>query len=95
MIRQAAIAVLILMLVGLQWRLWVADGGVSHTHILKGQVDIQRAENERLKARNAALDAEVADLNSGTAAIEGRARTTLGMVRESETFYLIVQPNPQ
>lgn len=90
--RRAAIAVLLLMLAGLQWRLWVADGGIAHTHRLKTQAEIQQAENDRLKARNAALDAEVTDLNTGTAAIEGRARTTLGMVRQNETFFLVVQP---
>lgn len=90
--RTAAIIALVLALAGLQWRLWVADGGIAHTHQLKTQADIQRGENERLKARNAALDAEVADLNSGTAAIEARARTTLGMVRQNESFYLVVQP---
>lgn len=83
---------LLLALAGLQWRLWGADGGIAHTHRLKTQVDIQRADNERLKARNAAQDAEVQDLNSGTAAIEARARTTLGMVRQNESFYLVVQP---
>ena len=90
--RHAFIALLLLALVGLQWRLWVADGGIAHTHRLKTQVDIQRADNERLKARNVAQDAEVSDLNSGTAAIEARARTTLGMIRQDETFYLVVQP---
>lgn len=91
--RKAAIIVLILMLAGLQWRLWIADGGIAHTHRLHTQVEIQRAENQRLKARNVALDAEVADLNSGTAAIEARARTTLGMIRQNESFYLVVQPS--
>lgn len=90
--RKAALIVLTLMLAGLQWRLWVADGGIEHTHRLKIQVDAQREENERLRQRNAALDAEVADLNSGTAAIEARARTTLGMIRQNESFYLVVQP---
>ena len=87
-----ATLVLLLLLVGLQWRLWVADGGVAHTHRLQMQVDDQRAENEKLRVRNAALDAEVADLNSGVQAIEARARTTLGMIRQGETFYLVVEP---
>jgi len=55
-------------------------------------VDAQRSENEKLKVRNAALDAEVADLNSGVQAIESRARTTMGMIRQGETFYLVVEP---
>lgn len=91
MLRATAVTLSVLMLAGLHWRLWVADGGVAHTHQLKTQVAIQRADLERLRMRNAALDAEVADLNSGVAAIEARARTTLGMIRQDETFYLVVQ----
>ncbi|HEY0915338.1 septum formation initiator family protein [Solimonas sp. SE-A11] len=87
---RVAIAVLALMLTGLQWRLWVADGGVAHTHRLKSQVQAQQEENSKLRARNAARDAEVRDLGTGTAAIEARARTTLGMIKSNETFYLVV-----
>jgi cell division protein FtsB len=87
---RAVLIVLSLMLAGLQWRLWVADGGVSHAHQLKRELAQMRAENERLRLRNQALDAEVIDLNSGVQAIESRARTTLGMVRRDETFYLVV-----
>ena len=47
-------------------------------------------QNAHLRARNAALQAEVDDLKSGVAAMEGRARTDLGMVRQGETFYLLV-----
>ncbi|AXQ28996.1 cell division protein FtsB [Solimonas sp. K1W22B-7] len=90
MSNRVAIAVLALMLTGLQWRLWVADGGVAHTHRLKAQVQAQQEENAKLMARNAARDAEVRDLGSGTAAIEARARTTLGMIKANETFYLVV-----
>lgn len=91
MVKVAAIALLALMLAGLQIRLWVADGGVAHTHRLKAQAGIQRDDNERLRIRNAALDAEVRDLNSGQAAIEARARTTLGMIKPAETFFLVVE----
>ena len=91
MLQRSAIAVLVLMLGGLQWRLWIADGGLAHTHQLKVQTEILLAENERLAARNAAMDAEVSDLNSGVAAIEARARSTLGMIRQDETFYLVVE----
>lgn len=87
-----AIILLLTLLSGLQWRLWVADGGIAHTHRLQTQVDAQRMENETLKVRNVALDAEVADLNSGVQAIEARARTTLGMIRQGEMFYLVVEP---
>ena len=81
------------MLVGLQYRLWIADGGVAHTHRLRNEANLQRDENARRVARNAALDAEIQDLKSGVAAIESRARTTLGMVHDGETFFLVVNPS--
>ena len=82
-----------MLLAGLQYRLWVADGGLAHTHRLANEVREQRDENAARVARNAALDAEIRDLKSGVAAIESRARTTLGMVHDGETFYLVVNPS--
>lgn len=90
-----AVILLGLLLAGLQWRLWIAEGGIAHTHRLRTQVEAQRIENEKLKVRNAALDAEVIDLNSGVAAVEARARTTMGMIKQGETFYLIVDGQPR
>ena len=81
-----------MLLTGLQYRLWVADGGLAHTHRLANAVRAQQDENAARVARNAALDAEIRDLKSGTAAIESRARTTLGMIKRDETFYLVVAP---
>ncbi|MGQ0586808.1 MAG: septum formation initiator family protein [Gammaproteobacteria bacterium] len=80
------------MFAGLQYRLWVADGGLAHTHRLANDARALGEQNARLAARNAALDAEIADLKSGVAAIESRARITLGMVRDGETFFLVVDP---
>lgn len=88
---RVASAVFVVLLAGLQWRLWVADGGVAHTHRLKDQASAAANEIDSLKLRNAALDAEVQDLNSGKAAIESRARITLGMIKPEETFYLVVE----
>lgn len=83
----------ILLLVALQARLWVADGGLAHAHRLKNEVHVQAQVNEDLRERNAALDAEISDLKSGVAAVESRARALLGMIRPNETFYLIVHPS--
>lgn len=80
------------MLAALQVRLWIADGGLAHTHRLHAEIRAQQDDNARLAARNAALDAEIRDLKSGVAAIEARARMSLGMVRDGETFYLVVNP---
>ena len=82
-----------IMFAGLQYRLWVADGGLAHTHRLANEARAQREQNAQLAARNAALDAEIADLKSGVAAIESRARMTLGMVHDGETFFLVVDPS--
>lgn len=91
MLKYAVTAVLALMLLGLQWRLWVSDDGVRSRSELREQVEAARAENRQLAVRNAELDAEVQDLKSGQAAIETRARTTLGMIKPDETFFLVVQ----
>ena len=91
--RRLAILVLGLLLAGLQWRLWVAEGGEVDTRRLQAAVDQQTEEEDALKQRNARLEAEVADLKSGGAAIEAHARRELGMIRKGETFYLVVAAN--
>jgi cell division protein FtsB len=48
-------------------------------------------ENQSLAARNAVLMAEVQDLKSGTAAIEEHAREEMGMIKQNEVFYQIVE----
>jgi len=90
--RRIATIVLALMLLALQWRLWVAEGGISHTLALQTQVSVVEAELEQLRLRNAQLAAEVQDLDTGNQAIEGRARNSLGMIARGETFYLVVAP---
>lgn len=74
----------------LQYRLWFADGGIPDVRQRQAMNEQMRQANAQLAARNDALQAEVDDLKSGVAAMEGRARTDLGMVREGETFYLLV-----
>ena len=59
---------------------------------LQTQIDAQQAQNAQLRERNRTLAAEVQDLKKGTTAIEERARTDLGMVGKSETFYQVVSP---
>lgn len=88
--RRLAILILGLMLAGLQYRLWIADGGIFDSRQQRVAVDTQEAENARLRQRNATREAEVADLRAGGAAIEAHARSTLGMIRKGETFYLVV-----
>ena len=85
-------AVLLIVLVLLQYRLWFGQGGMREVGRLRAEIAAQRDENETLRERNRTLAAEVQDLKKGTTAIEERARTDLGMVGKSETFYQVVAP---
>jgi cell division protein FtsB len=82
---------LILLLVYLQYRLWLGDGGLLEFWNVHQEVEAQREENARLRERNEALNAQVLDLKQGLDAIEERAREDMGMVKEGETFYQIVE----
>jgi cell division protein FtsB len=75
---------------GLQAELWFSDDGYRKTMNLRTAVSEQSALNETLRARNAALDAEVINLKKGRDAAEERARTDLGMIGKQETFYQVV-----
>jgi cell division protein FtsB len=83
---------LLLVLVLLQYRLWLGDGSLREVSRLEAEIAAQEEQNARLKERNRTLAAEVQDLKKGMTAIEERARTDLGMVGKSETFYQVVAP---
>lgn len=86
--------VLVVLLAWLQYRLWFGNGGSREVSALRQQVEQQARQNTGLQARNDALAAEVADLKSGEAAIEERARSELGMIKPGETFYRVVERAP-
>ena len=91
--RRWLILVLIALLLGLQYKLWVGDGSLAEVWHLRQSLAEQRKDNERLAERNAALEAEVKDLKQGLDAVEERARAELGMIKEDEEFYQIVEPD--
>jgi cell division protein FtsB len=84
------IAFLLLLLVLLQFNLWLGKGGYADVRRLELKVAEQADENEELLKRNRQLDAEVQDLRQGFDAIEERARNELGMIKEEEEFYQVV-----
>jgi len=83
------------LLVLIQYPLWLGKGGWLRVWGVDRQLASQRAKNDMLQARNEALDAEVRDLKQGYEAIEERARFELGMVRKDEVFFQIVDPTPR
>jgi cell division protein FtsB len=83
-------AVLILLLVVLQLKLWTGQGNWRQVEALRAQVAAQKKENDELLRRNQALAAEVKDLKSGVDAVEERARNEMGMIKPGETFYRVV-----
>ncbi|WP_423894354.1 cell division protein FtsB [Candidatus Pelagadaptatus aseana] len=85
------IPLLLLMLIGLQYRLWIGEGSLADVVRLDREIAAQQQENERLKQRNDVLAAEVRALKSGDNAVEERAREDLGMIKQGETFYLVIK----
>ncbi len=85
------LGVLIVLLLLTQYQLWWGEGGVLEVRRLRAVVEEQRRENAKLAQRNAALEADVRDLKSGLDAIEERARRELGMIKDGETFYQVVE----
>jgi cell division protein FtsB len=62
---------------------------------LEQRVEEQVKENETLAQRNRELQAEVEDLRQGLGAVEERARSELGLIRENEEFYQVVPGEAQ
>ncbi len=85
------IVVLVLVLVSLQARLWFGEGSLAEVWRLRQSVKLQEQTNAEQHERNQVLEAEVRDLKQGLEAIEERARSELGMIREGETFFLLVE----
>ncbi|MCK5092686.1 MAG: cell division protein FtsB [Gammaproteobacteria bacterium] len=83
--------ILIILFIVLQQKIWVADGGMSDVFRIGSEVEQQKNTNTKLKERNQALEAEVRDLKQGLEAVEERARSELGMVKENEIFYQVVE----
>ena len=88
------LAILVVILVVLQYRLWIAEGSMAEKRRLEQQVVEQTEVNRQLSQRNAVLEREVLELQSGNDGVEQRAREELGLVREGETFYHFVDKKP-
>jgi cell division protein FtsB len=83
---------LALLLAAVQLMLWTGQGSVAEVLALKRQIKDYAVGNEELRERNRRLEVEVAELKSGLDSVEEMAREELGLVRQGETFYLLVKP---
>lgn len=89
------IGLLLVLLVLLQFKLWFGEGGVSNVSLLQQRVAEQVERNAALAKRNAELQAEVDDLRERLEAVEERARSELGLIKQGEEFYQVVPAPPQ
>ncbi len=86
---------LLLVLAGLQYRLWFGSGSWEQIVYLQREIEQQKLVNQGLSDRNAILENEVRDLKNGMGSIEERARSELGLIKDGETFYLLVDEDKQ
>ena len=85
------LSIIILLIVLLQYRLWYGDGGIEEIKAYQQRLDDLMEQVEEKRERNEALYAEVEDLRKGQEAVEERAREELGMIREGETFFQVLE----
>jgi cell division protein FtsB len=86
--------ILFVLLVLLQFKLWLGEGGFREVARLETRVENQQQQNDDLLQRNAELHAEVEDLRERLDAVEERARSELGLIKPAEQFYQVVPPPP-
>lgn len=87
-----ATLVLVVVIVLLQWPMWLGKGSWATVLKLQDQLSEQRDANQKLAARNESLTAEVVNLKTGYDAVEERARSELGMIRQDEVFFQVLKP---
>jgi len=83
------------LLIAIQYPLWIGKGGWLHVYQMDKEVQSQEAINRELENRNNKITGDVNDLRQGTRAVEERARIEHGMVKESETMVQIVQSDEE
>ncbi len=85
------LAVVVFLIGLLQYRFWYGDGGIQEIKVYQQKLNDLKNEVKEKSFRNKALYAEVENLRKGQEAIEERARNELGMIREGETFFQVLE----
>jgi cell division protein FtsB len=92
---KALTLIFVILIALLQYPLWLGKGSWLRVWNVNQQITEQKNKNAAFKQRNETLNAEVRDLKQGNAAIEERARSELGMIKQDEVFYQVIdQPLP-
>ncbi|MDA7832749.1 septum formation initiator family protein [Pseudomonadales bacterium] len=89
--RKVLIFALLIVLMGLQSRLWLGEGSFAHVNTLQAKVSRNVAENSVKVQRNKILRAEIIELKRGLESIEEKARSEFGLIKEGETFFLLIE----
>ena len=84
------IAGLLLVIIAVQGRLWIGEGSLVQVNDLQARVAQVRVENSVREQRNRILRAEIIELKSGLESIEEKARSEFGLIKQGETFFLLV-----
>ena len=88
---KSIVFVLLVLLIWLQYKIWLQDGGIPEVIQLQQEIEEVKTEVGKLQERNSSLDAEVKDLKKGLDAIEERARSEMGMIKEGEVYYQVIE----
>lgn len=88
--QRTLLIVLLILLLLVQYRLWIGDNSLAERERLRQEIAQQQLEIERLQARNEVVAREVEALKDGLDEIEARAREELGLIKDGETYYLIL-----
>ncbi len=87
------VGVFVIVLIFLQYRLWVSPDGIQDLLRFKRALAAQTIENENLKKRNQDLLFQIERIQNSHHETEARARNGLGMIKKGETFYQIIRQN--
>lgn len=83
--------VLVFFLVMLQGQLWLSQGGLLDHWATQKKYEAIVIDNHALSQKNQVLLADIQDLKHGDEAVEEQARELLGMIKEGEQFYQVLE----
>lgn len=95
MLKRLVILILVVLLAWCQYKLWLSKDGIAKTIALKHDIAAQQEHNRTLVEQNAGIQADIAALKKNPQALEEHARTDLGMIKNGEVLYQVVEKAPQ